>query len=320
MPTPWNVSHRTRRRFGRWLMHGAEEAAAGTQAHAETDAWWRVMCLTGVDYFSTLGYQPGIAFLAAGILSPIATLVLVVVTLGGALPMYRRVATLSPHGEGSIALLREVLPRWRGKTLILCLLGFASTAFVITITLSAADAAAHIVENPMVPASLRHPLPVTLLLLTALGAIFLKGFKEAVGLAVPIVAVYILLNVVLLGWGLHHVWQHPELLPEWKNALVTRHGNPFWMAVTAVLFFPKLALGLSGFETGVAVMPLVSGDAVDSLEHPSGRIRNTHRLLTTAALIMSVLLLSSSAVTTLLVPADAFQEGGPADGRRRPRE
>jgi hypothetical protein len=273
------------------------------------------MCLTGVDYFSTLGYQPGIAFLAAGLLSPLATVVLVALTLFGALPMYSRVAELSPHGEGSLSLLRELLPRWRGKTLILILLGFATTAFVITITLSAADAAAHIIENPMVPIWMRHPIALTLLLLTALGAIFLKGFREAVGLAVPIVAVYLVLNAIVIGWGLQYIWHHPEVLPRWQDALWAEHHNPLAMIVLAMVLFPKLALGLSGFETGVAVMPLVRGDVTDTEEHPAGRIRNTRRLLMTAALIMSVMLIGSSLVTTLLIPPAAFAPDGGANGR-----
>jgi hypothetical protein len=274
------------------------------------------MCLTGVDYFSTLGYQPGIALLAAGVLSPFATLVLVLLTLFGALPMYRRIAALSPHGQGSISLLEELLPRWRGKALVLCLLGFAATGFIITITLSAADATAHIVENPIAPRSwLHHEVILTLILLAALGAVFLKGFREAVGLAVPIVALYLVLNVIVIGWGIQYIWHHPEAIPAWQSALVAEHGNPLQMIVVAFLLFPRLALGLSGFETGVAVLPLVQGDPGDTPQAPAGRIRNGRKLLTTAALIMSVMLMGSSVVTTMLIPGPALQPGGEAYGR-----
>ena len=263
------------------------------------------MCLTGVDYFSTLGYQPGIAFVAAGALAPIATLILVLLTLFGALPVYNRVAAASPEGQGSISMLEDLLPRWRGKALVLALLGFAATDFVITITLSAADATEHIIHNPFVPHAFDHPVAVTIVLLTALGAVFLKGFKEAIGIAVAIVVVYLGLNVFVIGHGMLEIVRHPEYLPRWTNALSAQHGNPVMMVAFALLVFPKLALGLSGFETGVAVMPLVAGN----------RVANTRKLLRTAALIMSVALLGSSIVTTLLIPAEAFTEGGEASGR-----
>ena len=311
----FGLSDRQRRRLKLWFFEGVREPPGPHSKSGHQSVWWKVMCLTGVDYFSTLGYQPGIAFLAAGVLSPLATLVLVLLTLFGALPMYRRIATLSPHGQGSISLLEELLPRWRGKTLVLCLLGFAATGFIITITLSAADATAHIIENPLAPLWMRHPVPLTLLLISALGAVFLKGFREAVGLAVPIVATYLLLNVIVVLWGLYDIWTHPDLLANWQTAAVTLHGGPAQMIVFALLLFPRLALGLSGFETGVAVMPLVRGDPDDRPEHPEGRIRNTRRLLTTAAVIMSAMLVGSSLVTTLLIPPAAFQADGEAYGR-----
>jgi hypothetical protein len=273
------------------------------------------MCLTGVDYFSTLAYQPGIAFLAAGTLSPIATFILVLVTVFGALPMYNRVAEMSPYGQGSILMLENLFPRWKGKVVVLCLLGFAATSFVITITLSAADAAAHIIENPLMPPWLQYPVPVTIVLLLALGAIFLKGFRDAITLAVVLVAVYLALNIVVIVNGLEAIFQHPETLDAWKASLWQQHGHPLMVGAMALIVFPKLALGLSGFETGVAVMPLVRGGRADTEDAPVGRIHNTKKLLRTAALIMSVMLLGSSFITALLIPPDAFQPGGPADGR-----
>jgi hypothetical protein len=310
-----SLTAQRRHQFTQWFLEGAREQPGPHVSSGHQSAWWKVMCLTGVDYFSTLGYQPGIAFLAAGLLSPLATLVLVLLTLFGALPMYRRVAELSPHGQGSIAILEELLPRWRGKALVLCLLGFAATGFIITITMSAADATAHIVENPLVPRALAHPVLLTLLLLAALGAIFLKGFREAIWLAVPIVGIYLALNVVVMVWGAHYLWQRPGYFAQWRSLAIVEYGTPFKMILVALLLFPRLALGLSGFETGVAVMPLVEGLPDDTYSHPAGRIRNTRKLLTTAALVMSVLLVASSVITTLLVPASEFQEGGAAYGR-----
>jgi hypothetical protein len=301
--------------FRSWFFEGVHQRSESTSAPSHRAAWWKVMCLTGVDYFSTLGYQPGIAFVAAGVLSPIATVVLVLLTLLGALPVYSKVAEASPHGQGSIAMLEDLLPRWRGKAFVLVLLGFAATDFVITITLSAADATEHIIHNPFVPAAWNHPIAITLLLLAGLGAVFLKGFREAIGLAVAIVLVYLALNVIVISWGLIEIVQHPDYVPRWTNALTTQHGSPWVMLGLAALLFPKLALGLSGFETGVAVMPLVEGDRDDDSERPRGRIRNTKKLLRTAAAIMSVLLVGSSIVTTFIIPPEAFADGGPAAGR-----
>ena len=271
--------------------------------------WWRVMCLTGVDYFSTLGYQPGIAFLAAGVLSPLATLILVLVTLFAALPVYRHVAAASPNGQGSIAMLEQLFPQWTGKVFVLILLGFATTDFVITMTLSAADASQHFTHNPFTPHWMSNQMAITLILLSIVGAIFLKGFQHAINVAVVLVGVYLLLSAVITSVALLHVVEHPHLFVDWKQALYAQHGSALAMAGISLILFPKLALGLSGFETGVAVMPLIKG------ADQSARVWNTRKLLTTAAIIMSVFLLATSIATTLLIPPAAFREGGAANGR-----
>lgn len=303
--------------------------------------WLWVMCLTGVDYFSTLGYQPSIAVQNAGLLAPLATVVLVLVTLFGALPVYAYVARQSFTGQGSIGMLAKLVSGWPGKILVLVLLGFAATGFVITKTMSAADAAVHLIENPNWPGKPGHgesatgqQIGITMLMLTLLGAMFLRGFREVIGLATVIVGVYLALNLVVIGAGLSYLAEHPALWDAWVARLEAGEWylphNPLgavggWGAMLAVslLLFPKLALGLSGFETGVAVMPHVRGRDDDDPNRPAGRIANTKWLLLTAAVIMSLYLMGSSVVVSTLIPpaeiTPVAAEGGlPVDASGRP--
>ena len=180
---------------------------------------------------------------------------------------------------------------------------------------------------------------VTLILIGMLGAVFLKGFNEAIGIAVAIVAIYLTLNFVTISVGFYEIYTHPDVFSNWQAAVWSHPGvggSAIWILLASMFYFPKLALGLSGFETGVVVMPLVKSDVdkprtdlvtihatrVDDAElppdakaHLDGRIRNGKKLLAGAALIMSFYLLGSSIVTSMLIPYDKIQEGGEANGR-----
>src|SRR5438105_2502431 len=221
--------------FQSWLLSELQTPAGPHGRFEHKHRWWQVMCLTGVDYFSTLGYQPGIAFLAAGFLSPLATLILVLVTLLAAYPVYRTVAGQSPEGQGSIAMLERLFPHWKGKLFVLVLLGFAATDFIITITLSSADATAHIVENPFVPAWMHHRMGLTLLLLALLGAIFLRGFGEVIGVAVALVGAYLALNAVVIVTAIGEVVRRPELFANWRLQMIQEHGSPWAMLGLSLL-------------------------------------------------------------------------------------
>ena len=285
-------------------------------------AWWLIMCLCGVDYFSTLGYQPSIAFEGAGTLAPLATLVLVLVTLFGAYPVYSYVAGQTPDGVGSIGMIERLVSGWKGKIGVLVLIGFAATDFVITKTLSAADAAAHLISNSLfagsAPPWAHNQIVIAAVLLLLLGAMFLKGYSEVVGIATVLVIVFLGLSFLIIASGLWHLLTHPALLQQWfaEIASGTYHlheapleGHGLWVALgISLLIFPKLALGLSGFETGVLLIHLVRGSD-ENPDDEQSRIANTRRLMLTAALIMSFFLIGSSLVTgtNTIIPADELR-------------
>jgi hypothetical protein len=303
--------------------------------------WLWVMCLTGVDYFSTLGYQPSIAFRNAGVLAPFATVVLVLVTLLGALPLYQYVARRSFSGQASLGMLARLLSGWPGKVAVLVLLGFAATDFIITKTLSAADAAEHLIHNPFWPwhsasqaVEDRQRLVVTLGMLVLLAATFLRGFREVIGLAAVIVGTFLALNAIVVACGIEYLATHPDRLAAWADRVRTgswfladaplRGTGGGTLLLVSLLLFPKLALGLSGFETGVAVMPLIRGNRDDDPNNPTGRIRNTGKLLFTAAVVMSAFLLASSVVVSTLIEPEALvdvdSQGNPVElpGGKKP--
>ncbi len=303
--------------------------SVATDAHGDHQSYWVwVLCLTGVDYFSTLGYQPSMAFDAVGRLAPLATVLLVAITLFGALPVYCYVAGESFQGQGSISMLERLMRGWLGKIVVLALLGFAATDYVITKTLSAADAAEHLIHNPYwhdMPQWMQSQMLVTMFLLVMLGAVFLKGVSEVIGIAVALVAAYLTLNAYVIGCGLSYLAEHPEAISSWweqvqagdwllEHSPVQGPGSGAVLLV-CLLYFPKLALGLSGFETGMAVMPLIKGDASDTPAYPAGRIRNARKMLIAAAGIMSVYLLGSSLVVATLIPANELRPEGHAANR-----
>ncbi len=292
-------------------------------------AWWLIMCLCGVDYFSTLGYQPSIAFEGAGTLAPLATLVLVLVTLFGAYPVYSYVAGQTPDGVGSIGMIERLVGGWRGKIGVLVLIGFAATDFVITKTLSAADAAAHLISNSLfkehAPPWLSNQVMMAAVLLLLLGAMFLKGYSEVVGIATVLVVAFLSLSFLIVGSGLWYLLTHPVLLQNWFSEIAsgTYHlheaplsGHGLWVALgISCLIFPKLALGLSGFETGVLLIHLVRGTEANPHDEKA-RVANTRKLMLCAALIMSFFLIGSSLVTgtNTIIPATELSLETAEDG------
>ena len=115
-----------------------------------------------------------------------------------------------------------------------------------------------------------------MVLLLILGGVFLLGFSEAVAVAIPLVAVFLLLNAVIIGVGIYDAVTQPGAMAAWTDALTSSGGGFGDIAGPALMAFPLLVLGLSGFETGVSMMPLVAATgatpeerlAIADQEHP----------------------------------------------------
>ncbi len=313
--------------------------------------WQLVLCLVGLDYFSTLAYFPSLAVRAGGVVAPLATMVVVAVTLFVALPVYLYLVGKSPHGRGGIGVLEHALPGWSGKFLILCLLAFVATDFVVTRNLSVADAAEHLRSNPYFhklaerlahavgpgakpgddslgqrfAAVCRGQLTLTLalsLLTFAFWSFWNRGSRASFfRLALVVVCGYILLVLIVVGSGcVYLAGPGRPLVDRWianvtaaaEPAIVFSSGGLFRLAVLALAVVPHLCLGLSGFELSMAVVPLIKGTETDAPHEPRQRIRNARKLLVSAALVMAILAPGTVFVVTLLVAPGEHLSGGAA--------
>jgi hypothetical protein len=324
-----------------------------TPPSRRSHAWWLVLCLIGLDYFSSLAYLPSIAVASNGALAPLAAVGVILMTLGAALPVYWYVVGRSPHGTGATGLLEHILHGWGAKLLILVLLGFIATDFVITRTLSMADASTHILANPFwrdhsawvtnnkemvrnwFPALLRgrfFDFWTEQLVLTVILSVFAfvlytflvrgltRGFLRT---AVFVVGLYLALTALILIMGLAYISDHPERVAAWRAEVseqihedrLESGSAGLMLLVLALAAFPSMALGLSGFELSMASAPVVSGSPHDDPSHPRGRIRRTRFMLLIAALIMSAFVIGSMWVVTLLVPPETIGEGKTATHR-----
>jgi hypothetical protein len=324
-------------------MTDTKRPGAASAARMPTYAWWLVLALVGLDYFSTLGYLPSIAIWASPENALLATAAVVALTLFAALPVYLYVVGRSPHGYGGTGLLEKLVHGWSGKFFLLILLGFIGTDFVVTRTLSVADAAHHLVHNnywqqhaqwftehretvrSWFPAMFQgrffdfwnEQIIVTIVLsVLAFGVYFfiVRGFNRPfMVVAALVVLLYLVLTGIIITNGVIYIAHHPERLQNWFHR-ISGHASGRGLlevlpglALIALLSAPELALGLSGFELSMTSAPLVRGRDDDDPERPRGRIRRTRMLLVAAVLIMGVFMLGSVLTVSQLVPQKALQ-------------
>lgn len=343
------------------------------RAHAveATSPWPLAMCLIGVDYFSTLAYLPSIAAEAAGPLAPVAAGGVVLVTFLLALPVYWYLVGRSPNGQGATGLLQGLIPGWRGKLIVLSLLGFAAADFVITRSLSLADAAIHLIHNPhgqrllarlpdglslddhvmwpqlehllrvLVEPQVMITLGLSIASLTAWQFLKRGVTRQILFVTTAAVCCYLALAALVIGSGVTYLARHPEIWQNWLNEIfevklvadgalegvAVEPERAWWVSWLGVFLwsFPQMALGLSGFELIMTVAPRVKGrqsngrDAKHDANHGAGatatRVRNTRKLMVSAAAIMAVYLVSAVTITTLLVGQQDLLPGGAAQHR-----
>jgi hypothetical protein len=221
-------------------------------------AWPWVLCVIGLDYLSTLAYQPSVAFGAAGRLAPLVTILVAGVTIFLALPIYLYIAGRSPHGGGSTSLLERCIPGWHGKLLLLILLAFGAVDLVFTRTFSAATAAEHITRspapiwqqtlddatrggehfrqqlNPEVRAwtegmwNRQTVVSVIILIIgTIAGLIFFRGYTRGfVRLAVVTVSVYLALTLFVVGSACVYLAGNQHLIQQWWHDVWAGNWKP----------------------------------------------------------------------------------------------